>query len=115
VEVNRTLPASLLLLVALAGCSGPAPTTPAPAPAPAPARTGAQQEFLHQLLTIDPDLVDSPDKVLDRGENTCSERDKPADVRLNNTVARFSGAATVTADEARKILDAADTTICKAP
>jgi hypothetical protein len=39
--------------------------------------------------------------------------DKPEDTRIQDTVARFSGAVTVTPDQARKILDAAQATICK--
>jgi hypothetical protein len=120
--VNRTLPASLFVLfAALVGCSTPAAPASAPPPAPAPvtpaaraqAHTAEQQAFLDRLLTIDPDLVDTPDQVIGRGVNSCSELDKPEDIRVQNTVARFSGAVPVTPDQARKILDPAQATVCK--
>jgi hypothetical protein len=117
--VTRTLPASLLLLLALAGCATPAAAPPPPAPAPAApapwgvAHTANQQAFLDRLVAIDPDLVDSPDLVIGRGANTCTELDKPEDVKVQDTVSRFSAAGTVTPDQARKILDAAAATICK--
>jgi hypothetical protein len=119
--VNRTLPASLVLLFALAGCATPAATASAPPPPPAAAtpaarsdaHTAEQQAFLDRLVSIDPGLVDSPDQVIGRGANSCGELDKPEDTRIQDTVARFSGAVTVTPDQARKILDAAQATICK--
>jgi hypothetical protein len=118
--VNRALPASLILLVALAGCSTAA-TTASPPPAPAPAapaagsraHTDEQQHFLDRMVTIDADLVDTPDQVIGRGMDSCKELDAPEDTRVQNTIALFSGPKQVTADEARKILDAAQETVCK--
>lgn len=119
--MNRALPASLIVMFALVGCSTPAATASAPPPAAAPvspaaraqAHTAEQQAFLDRLLSIDPDLVDTPDQAIGRGANSCSELDKPEDIRVQNTVARFSAAAPVTPDQARKILDAAQATVCK--
>jgi hypothetical protein len=110
-----------LLLFALAGCSTPAATASAPPPPPASvspaaradAHTDEQQAFLDKLVAIDPDLIDSPDQVIGRGANSCGELGKPEDTRVQDTIARFSGAVAVTPDQARKILDAAQATICK--
>jgi hypothetical protein len=114
--VNRTLPASLVLLLALAGCA----TTAAPPPAPAPAgpasgaqaRTTEQRAFLDRVVTIDPDLLDDPEQVIARGTDTCADLGKPESAAVQGTVDRFSGAKPVTQDQAREILDAAKETVC---
>jgi hypothetical protein len=114
--VNRTLSASLLLLLTVAACAAPAPAAPAPAPAGpasgAQARTTEQRAFLDRVVTIDPDLLDDPQQVITRGTDTCADLDKPDDAAIQGTIDRFSGAGPVTADQARKILDAAKETVC---
>lgn len=79
------------------------------------AGAGDQTAYVDALRSISTGLVAKPDRAVSRGQNVCLDLGQGKDraVVVDNARQRFSGEVTLDAEQAAKIVAAAEANLCR--